>query len=68
MLTILRIMPKARAKTCDSNVKASAQLEQPWERKIPYSGEAEGQRQVKWVTDWCYGTTSGRLVSSRTRM
>lgn len=41
MLTTSRIMPKARAKTCDSNVKASAQLERPWERKIPYRGEAE---------------------------
>ena len=47
-----------------SPCQAWAQLEQPWERKMPYRGEAGGQRGVKWVTNWCWGITSGRLVFS----
>lgn len=42
MLT-LRTPPKARAKSVIP-MSGQAQLELPWERKMPYRGEAEGQR------------------------
>lgn len=44
--------------------QAGAHLEQPWKRKIPYRGEAEGHSPVKCMTNWCWDTKGSRLVHS----